>query len=91
MAHQESERGFGKYEVAVGGGGSESGDEAEVFTYDLDENGGIVNFERLEDSKAKSAARRRPEPEEELESETAPESEEESAPEEEEHGQAQEG
>lgn len=55
--HIKSKRGFGKYEIAVGGGASED-DEPEIFTYDLDsENDSIINFERLEDSKAKKAAK----------------------------------
>jgi hypothetical protein len=56
--HTESKRGFGKYEISIGGGGGD-GEEPEIFTYDIDpENDSIVNFERLEDSKAKAKAKR---------------------------------
>jgi hypothetical protein len=70
--HIKSERGFGNYEIAIS-------EEEQIFTYDLDENGGIINFERLADAEARSGMVHVPEPE--LESEPA---------EEEEHGQAQE-
>jgi hypothetical protein len=72
--HLKSERGFGNYEIAIS-------EEEQIFTYDLDENGGIINFEKLEDAQAKRGSV--PEPEAALEPEEVPENEEE------EHGQTE--
>jgi hypothetical protein len=62
--HVKSKRGFGDYEVAIGGSiTGEDGEigDADIFTYDVnkDESGAdvIVNFESLRDSEAKKAAK----------------------------------
>jgi hypothetical protein len=66
--HVKSKRGFGDYEVTIGGTASTAEDgstvveDGDVFTYDVnkDESGSdvIVNFESLRDSEAKKATKK---------------------------------